>query len=218
MKKLKYIYELGIIKTLYFNLNKFGLKGLKLPILISKSTKILDNSGEIILERIKFGDIKIGFSGVGVFDYKYQRTLFQNTGKITFKEKANIGLGSRIVNAGELEIGKQFNITACTTIICYKNIRFGNNVLISWENLIMDTDFHKIKDIQNKITLNLNKAIVIKDNVWIGCRNTILKGTYIDNYSVIASNSLVNASFKNNSNIIIGDKNKIIKRNIYWEA
>lgn len=217
MKKLKYIYELGIIKTLYFNLNKFGLKGLKLPILISRSTKILDNSGEINLERIKFGDIKIGFSGVGIFDYKYQRTIIQNTGKIIFKGKANIGLGSRIVNTGELEIGKQFNISAYTTIICYKKIKFGNNILISWENLIMDTDFHKIKDIKNGIILNKDESIVIEDNVWIGCRNTILKGAYIDSYSVIASNSLVNASFKNNPNIIIGDKNKIIKRNIYWE-
>ena len=218
MMRLKYIIELSFIKTLYFNLKNFGLKGLKCPILISKSTKILDNSGNIFLEKIKFGNIKIGFSGVVIFDHKHQRTILQNKGKIIFKGKANIGLGSRIVNIGELEIGEGFNITASTAIICYEKIIFGRNVLISWENLIMDTDFHKIKDIQSKITLNQNKAIVVKNNVWIGCRNTILKGTYIDNGSVIASNSLINSSFKNKTNIIIGDKNKIIRENIYWEA
>lgn len=218
MNKIIYIKEISFIKTLYFNLKYFGFKGLKFPVLLSKKTKLQKVSGNIILKEYNFGDIKIGFSGVGIFDKNYQRTIYENIGEIVFEGKANIGVGSRIINAGKLEIGKQFNITAGTTIICYKKIKFGQNVLISWDNLIMDTDFHKVKSMESNEILNQDKEIEIKNNVWIGCRNTILKGTYIDNNSIVSTNSLVNSNFKDKTNIIIGDKNKIIKSKIYWEA
>ena len=49
----------------------------------------------------------------------------------------------------------------------------------------MDTDFHKIYDLESNI-LNKDKAIEIGENVWIGCRCTILKGANIKRNSVIS--------------------------------
>jgi hypothetical protein len=48
-------------------------------------------------------------------------------------------------------------------------------VLISWENLFMDTDAHKI--IQNVIIINGPEKIIVGNHAWIGCRCTILKGS-----------------------------------------
>lgn len=46
-----------------------------------------------------------------------------------------------------------------------QNIR-GNNSIISWDCLILDTDFHRIYKDGNMI--NENKPIEIGNHVWIG--------------------------------------------------
>lgn len=162
--------------------------------------------------------IRVGFGDVGIFDNVLSRTIIQLDGKIIFYGKALIGHGSRISVGGNgiLEIGENFTITAETSIICHKKIKFGNNVLISWENLFMDTDFHKIKSIENNI-INEPKEIFVGNNVWIGCRNTILKGSQILNNCVIGSNSLINKKFDKNDILIAGNPAKILKENIIWE-
>ena len=89
--------------------------------------------------------------------------------------------------------------------------------MISWENLVMDTDFHKIKNIEKSDIINISKEISIGNNVWIGCRNTILKGSIIMDNSVIGANSLVNKEFKKENVLIAGNPAKILKENIVWE-
>ena len=60
-----------------------------------------------------------------------------------------IGTGSRIIvgENGHLVLGHSFVNTAKITIICFRRIEFGDNVLTSWENLIMDTDFHRVREL-----------------------------------------------------------------------
>ena len=168
---------------------------------------------------IKAGMIRIGFGDVGIFDRIFSRTIIQLDGKIIFYGDASIGHGSK-VSVGEngvLEIGKNFTITAETSIICHKKIKFGNNVLISWENLFMDTDFHKIKNKEKNSIINEPEEISIGDNVWFGCKNTILKGSQIKNNCVIGSNSLINKKFNKDNLLIAGNPAKILKENIVWE-
>lgn len=114
-------------------------------------------------------------------------------------------------------MGENFTITAETSIVCHKKIKFGNNVLISWENLFMDTDFHKIKNKEKNNIINEPKEIYIGNNVWIGCRNIILKGSEISNNCVIGSDSLINKKFNRDNVLIAGNPGKILKENIIWE-
>ena len=65
--------------------------------------------------------------------------------------------------------------TAETSIVAFTEIRFGNNCLLSWDILVMDTDFHKLKDEFGNI-INKPRPIIIGDRIWIGCRCLILKG------------------------------------------
>lgn len=223
MLKLLKIFEifLGLPKSLYFNIYYFGfIRGIKLPILLSNKVKLLKLSGIIELNEnnFKIGIIKIGFPSVGVFDYKNSRSIWEVYGKIKLKENIVMGQGTKIsvLKNGVLEIGRNVCITGESTIICRKKIKFGDNCLISWENLFMDTDFHSIKDFDNKI-LNPDKEIEIGDKVWIGNRSTILKGTIVKNDSVIASNSRVSTKFNSEKVIIAGNPGEIIKENIEWE-
>lgn len=162
--------------------------------------------------------IRIGFGSVGIFDRNNSKSIWQNNGKIIFRgDKINIGHGSKIsVNKkGTLIFGRNFCITAESQIVCSKYIDFGENVLMSWQCLVMDTDFHKIYK-NNKIK-NLDEAIIIGNNVWIGCRNVILKGTKIANNCVIAANSTVVKNIEEESCIIAGNPAKVIEHNIDWK-
>lgn len=80
----------------------------------------------------------------------------------------------------------------------------------------MDTDFHSIIDKKGKL-LNPNKSIIIGNNVWIACRNTILKGVTIADNVVIAAGSKITKSI-DEPNVIVGgnDSQKILRREIVW--
>lgn len=218
MNKILYMI-ISLPKTIYFNLKYFRLsQAIKLPVFVSYNTKFKTLKGNInIPPNAKYGSIKIGFGDVGVFDKYKRRTYLQITGNIKFNGKANIGHGSSISVSGNLEVGDNFIITAESKIICKKQIKFGKNCLISWDCLFMDTDFHKINTSDVEY-INKDKAIIIGNNVWIGCRNLILKGSKISDNSVISANSKINSKFEECNIIISGNPASIIKRNITWEA
>ena len=214
-------YFLGLPKSIYFCFKYLPIKiAVKIPIFLSKNVYLSSVKGDIDIEtdKIKTGMIKIRFGGVGIFDKKYSRTIWQNNGgKVVFRGITNIGHGSRIsVNQNAtLIFGKNFCITAESQVICSKKISFGNDVLISWQCLFMDTDFHKIY--KNNMIKNENKAIEIGNHVWIGCRNTILKGVNIADNCVIAANSNVVKSIEQKNSIIAGNPAKMIENNIQWK-
>ena len=206
--KEKLVILCGMFRSIPINFKLFPFKiALKFPVIISPFVKIKSLKGKVIIENcdIEVGMIRIGFGDIGIFDQVLSRSVLEIEGKIIFYGKAFIGHGSKISvgKNGILEIGNNFIITAETVIICHKNIKFGDNNLISWENLFMDTDFHKIKNIEKNGIVNIAKEIYIGNNVWFGCRNTILKGSKILNNCVIGSNSLINKKF-DKDNILLG--------------
>lgn len=79
----------------------------------------------------------------------------------------------------------------------------------------MDTDFHKIY-MHNKVN-NSDKKIIINDNVWISCRSTVLKGVEIYKNNVIAANSNVVKTIREENAILGGNPAHIIKRGIEWK-
>jgi acetyltransferase-like isoleucine patch superfamily enzyme len=160
--------------------------------------------------------IKIGFGSVGIFDYRYERTILEIDGLIIFNGKASIGKGSRISvgKDGVLELGHEFSITARSTIVCFKHIAIGERCLLSWENMIMDTDFHHIYQ-ENK-EINQPKSIAIGNHVWIGMRCTILKGSIIADGCIIAANSLVSGNLNLPASVYGGNPVKLLKQNINW--
>ena len=136
----------SIPKTLRFNLHYFPLKtALKLPVVVSHRTYLRELHGKVELpEKVETAMVKIGFGDVGHYDRKRSRGIWQVSGTVSFGGKASIGHGSKISVRGHLSFGADFNMTAESTIVCAKEIRFGRDCLLSWDILVMDTDEHPI--------------------------------------------------------------------------
>jgi len=221
LKVIKLVKRLSL-KSLIFNFKYLPFRNaIKLPFIVSSNVVFLKLSGNIkILSPIKTGMIQIGYDyGEGaLFDKKNNRSVWQVEGNITFKGAARIGYGSKIYVSknGFLELGDNFVITSLSTIMCRKHIVFGNNCLISWECIFMDSDFHKIKD-KDQNTINPDKPIIIGNKVWFGCRNSILKGAKVASNSIIGSNSTVSKDISDKPGVYIGNPITLSKEGVTWE-
>lgn len=207
-------------KTIYFNLKYLPLKdALKFPILVSRHVYLRKMKGKITIDSaLQPGMILIGFGKVGIFDNRKSRSIWHVAGDVVFKGTAHIGNGSEIsVNENStLVFGNNFMITAESSIVCSKKIEFKEDCLLSWNILVMDTDFHKIKNDRGEI-INAPEEIIIGKNVWIGCKALILKGSIIPDNSVIGADSLVNKKLDKEQCLYAGSPAKSIKENIFWE-
>ncbi|MGI2800774.1 acyltransferase [Photobacterium damselae] len=216
-KSIKIQYLLGLPKTLYFNLKYFGFKkGIKLPVILSSNVLLRNCKGCVF---VKEGSrIRIGFGDVGIFDIEKRRTIWDVTGLVNFLGDAFIGHGTKInvLSDGELVIGDSFRISAESSIICTKKIIFGINNLISWDVLIMDSDFHHVVDNNNQNRMGNSSDIIFSDNVWIGCRCLITKGVFINNNTVISAGTTLYKKC-DKENVILSSNNQIvIKTDVSW--
>lgn len=187
IKKLK-LFLLGLPKTLLFNFHYFDFKtAIKIPVWLTHKVRLKNLKGRVLLDvsQIKRGMISIGFAHVSINDTN-EYALWNVEGTVIFKGKAGFGAGTKIAvgKNAKLTFGQNFLITARSEIACFKEIRFGDDCLLSWDILVMDTDAHPIYDEQMK-RMNDDKSIIIGNHVWIGCRCLILKGTRIANRLVL---------------------------------
>ncbi|MCR5038904.1 MAG: hypothetical protein K6A94_06175 [Bacteroidales bacterium] len=208
----------SIPKTLRFNLHYFPLKtALKLPVVVSHRTFLRELNGKVVLpEKVETAMVKIGFGDVGHYDRKHSRSIWQVSGRVSFGGKASIGHGSKLSIRGDLTLGADFNMTAESTIVCAKSIRFGNDCLLSWDILVMDTDEHPLYDKEHK-RINPDKPIIVGNHVWIGCKCVLLKGAEIPDNTVLAAGTLLTSAFSGEQQVIGGNPPSILKREVRWE-
>ena len=206
------------VKTIYFNFKYLPFRqAIKIPIMVSKKVHLSHTGGQIIIDCPIYSEmIQIGHGYVGIFDKEVSRTIWEVSGTVIFKGTANIGHGSKIcVMSGTLVLGNNFRITAESTIVTANNIVFGKDCLLSWDILIMDTDFHNVKDKSENI-LNPPAPIIIGNKVWIGCRCLILKGATIPDNSVIGANSFVGKRLEKENAVYGGQPVRLLKEEIIW--
>lgn len=224
MRILNKLFEISLIKTAFINFRLLPLsEAIKFPIYIYRGVKLYKYSnGKIIFKApVTPGLLKIGKHNVGTVDCRYSRSILENSGTIIINGNAQIGAGSKIsvMEGGVLELGSDFSITGQSQIICGKHIKFGNRCLMSWDILVMDTDFHKITEKSGNKILNPPAPIIIGDHVWIGCRTTILKGVEIADNAIIAAGATITRSITD-KNVIYGGSGKdagIIRRDVEWK-
>lgn len=225
MRKL-YLILRAIPKTIYFNFKYLPFKeAIKFPIMVSHRVWLMETGGKLSIDTktLKPAMIKLGFGEVGIFDQMRERSIWQVSGEVQFKGKASIGHGSKLSvgSEGKLTFGKDIIITAETSIICHKGITIGDEAMISWEAQIMDSDLHQIIDEENRV-INGDSEIHIGKKVWIGCRCLILKGTKLEEGSIVAAGTTLSKSFNKEeprkANCLIGgNPPKILKENLTWK-
>lgn len=185
-----------------------------MPIKVRYNVKIQSLKGHVILPaNARKGMVQIGFQYVGTHDVTYRRTVLEIDGILDFKGSAMIGSGSQLcvgVN-GHLQCGANMNISCSGHIVCIGDMAIGDNFLMGWDALLMDSDFHEIENIEKGITNNVQKNISIGDNVWMAARSVILKGTQIPDGCIIGANSVVTGRYEKPNCVIAGNPARVVK-------
>lgn len=218
---LRTLWDICSFNTLYFNFKYLPLnQAVRFPIWVSRRVRVRSGGGDVlIMGSISTGMVRIGLDSVGIFDNKKSRSIWQVDGKVIFNGKCFVGHGCKIsVGKGAaLSLGDNFCCTAESSIATVKNITIGNQCLLSWDILIMDTDWHVITDSEGNVQ-NPPKSVQIGDHVWIGCRVTITKGVSIADGSIIAAGSIISKDITEPYCIVGKCPQQIIRRNVLWHS
>ena len=128
----------------------------------------------------------------------------QITGRIFIKKKnAKIKLGKCLIwkqvkfdmqgksidSPATLEIGDLTTIGDRTEIHVAGKVTIGKRCRIAWDCVIMDRNYHGTNNEREIV-----KPVIIKDDVWIGCRAIVLPGIIIGSHAVVAAGSVVTRS------------------------
>jgi acetyltransferase-like isoleucine patch superfamily enzyme len=216
LKAFKLIKSLP--KTIYFNFTYLPFnEAIKLPFFIDSSVRLMKCHGKVRLNFVpNLFCVKIGVADMVVIDKRSNRGIWKVEGEVIFNGEMRM-VHSCVVNVeknGLLTFGSGKLFSANVEIICAKKIIFGTNVKVSWNCFLMDTDWHDIVNLQG-VVINPDNEISIGDYVWIGNSCTIKKGVSINQWNIIASNSLVTKSIVGEKQIWAGSPVKLIKEEVY---
>ena len=211
----------GFAKTIVFNFKYLPFhQAINLPILMSGKVKFgYMKKGAIVL----VGGGKRGTLRIGLQDrqYCYDKPSFFNIyGKLILKGNGihSFAPGAQVYVGGDaiLSIDEGFTVSHDLKIYCKYKITFGKNNMWSYYNIVMDNDGHHIYD-QEMNHINKNKEILFGDDVWLGGRCTVQKGSVIPRGCVIGSDSLVRKKLETECAVYAGDGPQLIKQNIVWD-
>lgn len=117
----------------------------------------------------------------------------------------NVSIHSNVYlnNIETISIGENVSIHPMCYLECLGGIEIKDNVSIAHGVTIMSTE-HKHSDVENDINsqgVYLDR-VLIKENVWIGAKATILSGVTIHSGAIVAAGAVVNSSIQ--ENVIVG--------------
>lgn len=118
--------------------------------------------------------------------------------KVYINEGATLRLGSRYINSN-------------LNLSCFQRIEIGDNVAISENVCIRDSDNHQIHGGNHTKT----NRVRIGNNVWIGMNSTVLKGVTIGDGAIIAAGSVVTKDVPDQC-MAAGIPAKVIRKSVKW--
>lgn len=198
--------SINIVKTIYLNFKVFPMSvARKIPIFVGKNVDI----NEVHRGSIEFGagiPIKKGMVSLGICN----TPMISNHGihtllRITSNAKLILGDDIKIYSGcslivtynGIAHIGSDFLMNQKSRLYCANSLNIGDHCRVGWETQIYDSNFHFTYDSTNHRIGNAVGCVSLGCNVWIGNRCTISKGSYIPDYAIIGSNSLVSKKLTN---------------------
>jgi len=209
-----------MLYSIYFNFHYLPFRqAWKLPILLYKP-KLIKCKGTVSLESddIRYGMIRLGFINVTL--YPNSGIIWDNRGgRTVFQGKCSIGNASAILvgKTGNIVFGKNFLSGCGLKIASHHRIIFGENMRFGWEPIVMDTSFHKLKDMNNNQTSKGYGPIIMGKNNWVGSRSTILHGTQTPDYCIFGAGSILNKDYSSNpTHILMAGNQLTIKKTGIW--
>lgn len=187
------------IKSIYFNFHYLPFSQAKhMPIFLYKThLRKVKGCVKIETEEITTGMISLGKYIAGI--YPNSGCVWENGGKIIFKGRCRVGNDCAISvgKHGTLEIGHDFVTNAATKIVCSNHIIFGEHTRLGWDNLIMDTYFHRTKKIDGSFNGKGYGQIVTGNHFWSGVKCIIFPGAKTPDYCIAAAGSFINKDLSN---------------------
>ena len=110
---------------------------------------------------------------------------------------------------GEIFIDDYVLMSPGTNLRCAKKISIGKSSMIASDVTITDSDWHGIYDRTDYVALP--KEVEIEENVWIGERSIVLKGSKIGKNSIIGAGSVVAGDIPENC-VFAGNPAKFVKK------
>ena len=214
MSKFSYLCPLNILKIIYLNIKFTKTIDLRRLILINKDVNLFfKSSSSIVIEkdaRLNFGFFTHIFS-----NKKKSKLIMDEDALLLITGKTMIQSGSVFfVGKGKtLTIGRS-TFTSGVKILAHDDVFIGNNCIFGWDCQIFSGDGHPIY--QEEEIVNKDVPVVIEDNVWIGSKALILKGTKISRGSIVAAGAVVTKDVPPNC-IVAGNPAKVVKENISWK-
>lgn len=211
----------GIIRTLWFNFRYFPIKtAIKIPVIVFQKIETFSlRKGNIVIENPGFNRLSLG--GHGNTEWTYSRPCYLHiAGKMIVKGSGfhyfRPGICINISKGAVLELGNNFSSANDLRLTVNKKIVVGDNNMWSYDNIVLDSDVHIITDKYGK-QINRPGEIIFGDNVWMGCRCTVLKNVCIANGSIIGSNTIITKSLTEPNSIYAGSEAKVIKNDMFWK-
>ena len=169
---------------------------------------LLEGAMRIILAKVYLRKC----TSVGKYVATFGKPLIRSSGTIIIGDEvrilSNVARSKLFTGKkGTLSVGRNSRLNG-VHISAQLNIRIGDNVRIAPYTIILDSDFHDIKD---HFSDGVAKEVIIEDNVWLATRTTILKGVTVGSGSVVATGSVVTRDVPPNC-IVAGIPARVIKR------
>lgn len=219
MGKLKQIYRFTrcLLPSMYINFRYLPFcQAVKLPILVHKP-HFLKLGGKIIIDapKIYTGMIRLGIYASVLFPNN--GFSLQNEGIIIFKGSCRIGNDCNIVcgKQGKIVFGENFTATAGAKIVSQHCISFGKNVLVGWSNIIIDTNFHPLYDIETDRFKKAFGEIRIGNNNWLASQCMTLPGVITPEHCIFGARTVITRGRKYESFCLYGGSPiKKLSRNV----
>src|SRR5258708_420285 len=130
------------------------------------------------------------------------------------------GLGNLFVYAARdnmIEIGDRTNFGGTVRLLLHEpgEIRIGSDCLFASEIDVSISDMHSIVNAETGRRVNPAENVLIKDRVWIGARVMMLKGSHVQEGSIIGACSVVSGSIPGNS-VAAGAPARVVRSGVTW--
>ncbi|MCQ2497622.1 MAG: acyltransferase [Lachnospiraceae bacterium] len=190
---MKKIFQINIIKFIYYN---YLCKKVKRD----KGAKLIPYRGARI--ELKKGACLILHANLNVCIGKVKGS--HEEAYVQLHENSVLEVNGHVMVAygamiqahpnAKITIGQSY-LNTRATIVAEKEINIGNDVLISRDSIIFDSDFHPVFNEEGE-RANEPKAVNIENHVWIGVKAVILRGVTLHEGAVIGATALVTADVK----------------------
>ncbi len=141
--------------------------------------------------------------------------LLRDGARLTVNGPVRLYYGTtlQIHDNAELTVG-DLGMNTGSVLVCGYKMTIGSLVSTAREVFIFDSDHHPVFNEKGE-RINEAKEVVIGDNVWIGLKSLIMKGSHIESGSVISAHSLVTGNVPGHV-IVASPPARPVMKDISW--